>query len=276
VVALRRDHLREAKKTPAAAGLVAQAAGLVRGAKPRQAVPPPILFLNCGEGETREMFPELFDRDGGAEAPRVLHALTLWTSVRLEPGTVELASPRSVFLTVKDPELRTIVSALRAAGVEVAETDQIDPWQHSFFLWQLLFLPMAMCHAPYEYFLSYSEGREIATRVWDEGLRTLERAGAQLRKLPIMDPRDLLSRWQKARPARTQARFEPDRGYNSLLQALLRGEKTEAGELNERLVKRAAEGGVEATWNWRLARKLSRVVQMGFYRDPAELYQALS
>jgi ketopantoate reductase len=238
--------------------------------------PPPILFLNCGDQDTRELVPELYGRDGTAGGFRILHALTLWAAVRLQPDTVELVSSRPMLVTVKDPSLKAVAAALRAAGVEIVETDRIEPWHHSFFLWQMLFLPMAMCHSTYEYFMSFAEGREIAAHVIEEGLRTMERSGAQLRKLPVMDPQELVSRPRKGRRQLTNGRFDPDRGYNSVLQALLRGEKTEVGELNERLVKRAAEVGVDASWNWRLARKLSRVVQVGFYRDPAELYQALS
>jgi ketopantoate reductase len=271
IVALRRDHLRGLIKTPHGAAIVAETAGM--GAA---GTPPPILFLNCGDQDTRELVPELYSRNGTAGGFRILHALTLWTAVRLQPDTVELASARPVLVTVKDPSLKGVVSALRAAGVEIVETDRIEPWHHSFFLWQMLFLPMAMCHSTYEYFLSFAEGREIAAHVIEEGLQTLERSGAQLRKLPVMDPQELARRPWKGRRQLTNGRFDPDRGYNSLLQALLRGEKTEVGELNERLVKRAAEVGVDASWNWRLARKLSRVVQVGFYRDPPELYQALS
>ena len=276
VVALRRDHLRELRSTHGGGSLLTVAAPSGEAA--------PLLFLNCDERDTDGLLPPPGDdrgsRDGrsagAAGAGRVLRGLTLWTAVRLERGTVELGSGPSAFVTVKDPALKPVVAALRAGGIETAVVDSIEPYLGPFFLWQLLFVPMAMCCATYEYFLSFAEGREIAAAVIEEGLRILERFGGELRRLPVMDPRELALRLRKARQTSGTARFVPDRGYNSLLQALLRGEKTEVRELNERLVKLGGNAGVEASWNWRLARKLGRVARLGFYRDPAELYLALS
>ena len=277
MVALRRDHLAELRRAPLR--------GNIPGVDPRPTVEgdgqaPPVLFLNAdpqqgasdpgrgGRGGVRRT-------DRQAEG-RALRALTLWTSVRLQPETVELVSPRPVFLTDRDPRLKPVGTALRACGIEVVEADSIEPYARSLFLLQLLFLPIALCHSTCEHFLSYPEGREIAASVLGEGLRTMERAGEELRKLPTMDPQELLARLRKGGGAAERGRYAPDRGYNGVLQAILRREKTEVPELNERLVKRASEAGVEATWNWRLAGKLSRVVQVGFYRDPAELYRALA
>jgi ketopantoate reductase len=271
VVALRRDHLRELRTRPGGAAILQAPlpeaeAGSARGGDA------PVLFLNASEQDTRDWFPDLYRRTGAG----VMHALTLWNAVRLQPDTVELTSRRSILLTARHPLLKFLGPALRGTGVEIAEADGIGPWHESFFLWQLLFLPVALCHATWDYFLSFTEGREIAARVTEEGLRALERAGGDLRKLPVMDPQELLVPARRGRRAAAGARFDPDRGYNSLLQSLLRGEKTEVRELNERLVRKAAEVGVEAPWNWKLARKASRASQVGFYRNPAELYQALS
>jgi ketopantoate reductase len=275
IVALRRDQLRALKGTPnRIAALGARTIGTQAGGGRPEAAR--LLFLNCGEEDTRGWFPDLYAPGEGTESPTPLHALTLWTAVRLQADTVELTSRRSVVLAPKHPLLKSLSTAFRSAGVEVAEADSTEPWHRSFHLWQQLFLPMALCHSTWDYFLSFTEGREIAARVVEEGLKTLEREGGEVRRLPVQDPQELLAPSRRAGRGTPNGRFEPDRGYNSLLQALLRGEKTEARELNERLVKRAAEVGVEAAWNWNLARKLGRVGQVGFYRGPAELYGALS
>jgi ketopantoate reductase len=90
-----------------------------------------------------------------------------------------------------------------------------------------------------------------------------------------MDPQELLAVMQK-RPGELAGRAaRPDRAYNSLLQSILRGRKTEVRELNEKLVRMATDAGVDPRWNWRLVRKLSRVTQVGFYGSPAELCRAL-
>jgi ketopantoate reductase len=115
----------------------------------------------------------------------------------------------------------------------------------------------------------------VAAGVLQEGLATLHRLGRKLRKLPFMDPQELLAVMQK-RPGELAGRAaRPDRAYNSLLQSILRGRKTEVRELNEKLVRMATDAGVDPRWNWRLVRKLSRVTQVGFYGSPAELCRAL-
>ena len=90
-----------------------------------------------------------------------------------------------------------------------------------------------------------------------------------------MDPQELLKRVKRRGRDFGAARFLPDRAYNPLLQSLLKGETTETRELNGRLIRMASEVGIDAAWNWRLTQRLDRVRRVGFYRNPAELYQAV-
>jgi len=248
LVALKRHQLKELKRLP--------------GAQPGA----PIFFLNCEPEDARSLIPP----DG-----EPLWGYTLLTSVLLQPGEVELASRRSCLLLSRHPRLEQLAPAWRAGGLEVHQTEDLDQCARSFFLWQLLFLPVALCHSTYEHFLLSEEGRRVAAGVLQEGLETFKRLGRKLRRLPFMDPQELLAAIQKhpGEPASSEAR--PDRAYNSLLQSILRGRKTEVRELNEKLVRLATEAGVDPRWNWRLAQKLSRVVQVGFYGGPLELCRAL-
>ena len=118
-------------------------------------------------------------------------------------------------------------------------------------------------------------GREIAAGVLAEGLATFRRSGRPLKKLPLHDPQELAQRLARRPEAFTPAGLLADRQYNSLLQSILRQQKTETRELNERLVHLASETGLNAPWNWRLAQKVGRVTQAGFFRDPGELRRAL-
>jgi ketopantoate reductase len=248
IVALKRHQLKELRRLPGG-----QAPGSV-------------LFLNCEPEDTRSLRPP---------AGEPLLGYTLLTSVLLQPGEAELASRRSCILLSRHPLLERLAPAWKAGGIEVQYVDEIEASARSFFLWQLLFLPVALCHSTYDHFLSFAEGQRVAAGVLQEGLETLQRLGRKLRKLPFMDPQELLALMQK-RPGELAARAaRPDRSYNSLLQSILRGRKTEVRELNERLVRLATEAGVDPRWNWRLVRKLSRVAQLGFYGSPAELCLAL-
>jgi ketopantoate reductase len=200
--------------------------------------------------------------------------LTLMNAVLLAPGDVELASPQAVLIYPRNKELGRLLD-FRAQGFEALAVQDLEPYAGSFFLWQLLFLPAALCHSTAGHFLSYPEGREMAARLLEEGLETFRRRGESLARLPCLDPRELLRRIQRRPGDFAASRRLPDRGYNPVLQSLLRGRKTEVSELNSRLVRLASEVGVNADWNWRLAEKLDRVRRLGFYRDPAELYQAV-
>ncbi|MBA7681187.1 hypothetical protein ES703_89524 [subsurface metagenome] len=225
-----------------------------------------IIFFNCDPADKDKLTP------AGAES---YLALTLLNAVMLQPGDVELASSRSVLIYEKNRELKRLLSSLKVLGIELYEADHIEPYANSFFLWQLLFLPAAMCQTTYENFLSYPEGREIAARILEEGLNTYLKLKRSLKRLPYMDPQDLLSRIEKGGKGFTAARFRPDRAYNSLLQSILKEKMLENRELNGRLIKMAGQAGVDPLWNWRLNQKLSRVLRVGFYKDPVELYQAI-
>jgi ketopantoate reductase len=239
IVALKRHQLREL------------------GALPPAARATELLVLNADQG-------------------RPLLGFTLLTSVMLQHGEVELASGRSVLLLPRHPALRELAGSWKAAGLEIVETEDPEALAGSFFLWQLLFLPVALCHSTLGHFLAAEAGREIAAGVLAEGLATFRRTGRQLKKLPLHDPQELAQRLARRPADFAPAGLLPDREYNSLLQSILRQQKTETRELNERLVRQAAEAGLSAPWNWRLTQKLGRVTQAGFLRDPGELRRALA
>jgi ketopantoate reductase len=226
-----------------------------------------LLLLDCDPEDREALTP------AGSTA---LLGLSLLSTFELEPGEVEVASPRPWFVLQKSTLLKELRQFLKACGFEVLEVDDIVPYANSRFLLRLLYLPVAMCHSTLRHFLSYPEGREIALQVLEEGRRTLEKQAAELKKLPVSDPQELMQRLERKGEEFSRFRHSPDREYGPLLQSLLKGQRGEVKQLNEKLVRMASHVGVDPRWNWRLARKLSRVLQVGFYRDPPELYKALS
>lgn len=257
----------------------------VRTSPPRRA--PELTVVALKRAETRELLRSpLLPREGlrlvlnadpgDLQPPSegLLPGYTLLTAVMLQPGEVELASRRSVVVLPRHPALREAAKAWKAGGLECVESEDLEATGASFFLWQLLFLPVALCHSTLDHFLADEAGRRIALGVLEEGLAVFRRLGLKLGRLPLEDPQELAQRLVRGRPADFAAGGElPDRACNSLLQSLLRGQKTEVRELNERLVRLAA--GSDPRWNWRLIRKLSRVGQVGFFGSPGELLQAL-
>lgn len=241
IVALKRHQLREPAALPPAA---------------RSA--PAQLVLNADPGDDRPLL-----------------GYTLLTAVGLEGGEVELASARSALILPRHEALREMREAWKAGGLEIVEADSPEALSDSFFLWQLLWLPAALCHSTPQHFLASPAGREIALGVLEEGMAAFRRAGRALRKLPFQDPQDLAQRLRRRGGDFEGVEVRPGREYNSLLQSLLRKRKTEVHELNEKMVRIAAETGLAARWSWGLSQKVSRVTQVGFFPGPEELLRSL-
>lgn len=225
-----------------------------------------LLFLDCGPG-----VPDILAAPGST----VFQGLSLLDTFELDPGSVEVATLRPWLVIEKNPLLRELKLCLKSRNISVQEVDELLPYKNSLFLWKLLSLPVAMCHSTLKHFLSYREGREIAARVLDEGMGVFARNAVELKKLPIMDPRDLLQKLEKKPEEFDRVRDLPDRSFPSALQHVLLGEGSVARGFNDRLIRMSSQTGVDPKWNWSLTRKLSRVLRVGFYRDPVDLYNAI-
>lgn len=225
-----------------------------------------LLFLDCDPG-----VPDILAAPGST----VFQGLSLLDTFELDPGSVEVATLRPWLVIEKNPLLRELKLCLKSRNISVQEVDELLPYKNSLFLWKLLSLPVAMCHSTLKHFLSYREGREIAARVLDEGMGVFARNAVELKKLPIMDPRDLLQKLEKKPEEFDRVRDLPDRSFPSALQHVLLGEGSVARGFNDRLIRMSSQTGVDPKWNWSLTRKLSRVLRVGFYRDPVDLYNAI-
>ena len=226
----------------------------------------PVYMFNCDPGEAvRLALPPERRRFG----------VTLTTAVKLQEGDVELACSKSALVVEKHPVGQQLFGCLEQHGFELLEVDDALPFMTSFFIYQLLFLPVALCNLTIGAFLASAEGRELARSILDEGLLTMEKAGQPLATLPFMDPQDLLLRLEKRPGSFDVDQDAPDRAYNTVLQAYLRGRQLEIAFLNRRLVEIASSVGLHLVWNWRVIQKAGRVAGTGFYRDPAELLRSL-
>jgi len=252
VVALARHHLHAIRR-PDFARLV-----------PGNA---PLVFLNQDPSEVERL---------GLPRERTSLCITLMNAVQLQAGEVELTTEKPFVVVERPSGMQTHFRDLSQFGFNVLAVDDIGPWHNSFFLYQMLFLPVAMCNTTLEMFLSYPEGREIAQSLLGEGFAAMEKTGRKLARMPVMDPGDLAARLARRPSDFNQARDRPDRSYNTVLQSFLRGRPTEAGMLNRKVVELASTTGLHLTLNWRLLQKIGRVASVGFYRDPAELRESLA
>lgn len=203
-------------------------------------------------------------------------AVTLLSAVRLQEGDVALAGERAALVVERRSGAGAALRGLRRYGISVVEVEDAIPHLTAAFVYQLLELPAALCAATIRWFLSYPEGRELARAVLEEGLRTMDRAGRPLARLPVMDPRELLERIGRRPRELERARDLPDQAWPSMLQDFLAGRPHEARETTGRLVEMASDAGLSLTWNWRLLQKAGRVASLGFFRDPAELARAIA
>ncbi|HVP18446.1 MAG TPA: 2-dehydropantoate 2-reductase N-terminal domain-containing protein [Spirochaetia bacterium] len=252
IVTLGRHHLRSLRR-PDFSGLIGRSEG-------------PVFFFNSDAAEPERL---------AVPPQRRRFGVTLTSAVRLQEGDVELAAAKSALVVERHPEGRKLFGGLSGYGFQILEVDDAMPFMRSFFLYQLLFLPVALCNLTLDAFLAAPQGRELARNILEEGFLTLDKAGQTLASLPVMDPRELLTRLQR-KPASFAAGGEkPGRAYNSVLQAYLCSRQVESAHLNRRLVEIASSVGVHLVWNWRVLQKAGRVAGVGFYRDPGQLLQSL-
>ncbi len=198
---------------------------------------------------------------------------TLLSAVTLQDRDVEMLAEDPTLIVESGSAGEELFRDLGRFGVRVQPVSDVVPYLNSLFVYQLLFLPVALCNTTIAHFLSFPEGRELAGLLLQEGLRTMEKTGRQVARLPAFDPGDLLARLGKG--VSGGERYSPDRSYPPALTDLIRGKPTEARELNKRVVEMAAEAGLELTWNWRVFQKAGRTASVGFYRDPGELMRSL-
>jgi len=242
-----------------------------------------LLLLDCREEERKRIV------NPGAT---VIRGLSLLEATEWDTGVVEVPAPRPRLMVETGPELQELKNCLKAClstplqtprrvrlkqrepGIE--EVEDLPACRNALDLWKLLSLPLALCHSTLGVFLSYEEGRQIALRVLQEGFSLLSHLEMPVARLPVMDPQELLQRLQR-RPGEFDAgRNKPDRRFGTALGCLLRGQEKAARAPNDRIVRLSSQTGIDPTWNWALTQKVSRVRRTGFFRDPIELYNAIS
>ena len=205
----------------------------------------------------------------------VHRGLCLLDALEWDPGVVELSCPQPRLIVESCTELGELQRCLKARGITVQEVGDLSPYRNALHIRDLLALPVALCHSTLANFLSYPEGREIAVSLLEEGLRLYSHKGLPLSRLPDPDPRELLQRLTRKPQEFDKLRHLPDRGYGAALQSLLEGEARAAGEPNQEILRMSSQTGIDPGWNWAITQKINRVIRVGFYRDPVELYNAL-
>jgi hypothetical protein len=212
-----------------------------------------------------------------AQQAVALKGLSLLEAVEWDPGGVEVTS-QPWLLVEKNPLLREFVRGLRAVPgrqINIQEVEEVSAYGNSLFLRDLLGLPVAMCHSTLSNFLSFQEGRELAVNLLEEGMRVFSLKELPLKRLPVLDPQDLLQRLEKRAKEFEHFRNLPDRSYGGVLLHILRQEAGAGHIPNHRLVRMSAQTGFDPRWNWSLIQKLSRVKRVGFYKDPVDLHNAI-
>jgi len=227
----------------------------------------PIALFNCDPSELDRL---------AIPAERQRLCLSLLGAVKLQDGDVDLVTERPVIVYESSRTLDRLFRDLSVYGLQCISVADARPHLNSLLIWQLLYLPVAMCNMTLGVFLSFPEGRELAGGLLSEGFEAMEKAGLPLATLPDMDPRDLLGRIQKKPQSFGPLPELPDRAFNSVLQCMLAGRPTEAPQLNRRIVEIASSAGLHLTWNWRILQKLGRVSGVGFYRTPGDLLHSLA
>lgn len=226
-----------------------------------------VVFCNADPEEARRLDIPL---------PRVSFMLVLLDAVKLQERDVEVCSRNPCIVCGKGSPETVFEPDLNRFGIAVHAVEDVRRCHNSLFVSELLFLPVALCNTTLMHFLSFASGRKIARAVLAEGLKTMEKCGKSLARLPVMDPRTLADRIAKNPSGLDASRFLPDRAFPPILQSFTRGVPGEARELNKRIVEMGASAGLELPLNWKLYQKAGRPAGVGYYRNPDELENALA
>jgi hypothetical protein len=229
----------------------------------------------------------LLDGDPGAAGGRelkcpiaagtvVVRGISLLDALEWDPGIVEISSPQPRLIVESGADLAPLFRCLKAQRIAVQEVDDLSPFRNAIHLRDLLDLPVALCHSTLDNFLSYPEGREIAVSVLEEGVKLYSHKDLPLGKLPFRDPQDLLQRLKRKPEEFDKKRASPDRAFGPALPGLLDGAAKSLREPHERIVRMSARSGIDPAWNWAIPQKITHAIRVGFYRDPVELFNALS
>ncbi len=248
-----RDHLRALKKE-----------ALRRVIDPERTC---VVFCNADPEESRRL---------EVPAPMRCFLLALLDAVKLQEGDVEVVSDQPCIVEERNSRVEAVASDFGKFGIAVHAVDDVLPCLYSLHVFELLFLPVALCNTTLKHFLSFASGRKIARALLGEGLKVMERCGRPLARLPAMDPRALAERIARDPSGLDAARFLPDRSFPPILQSFMRGSPGEAREMNKRIVELGASVGLELPLNWALYQKAGRPSGVGFYQNPDELAKSLA
>ncbi len=173
--------------------------------------------------------------------------LTLMNAVKLQDDDVELVTEKPIILYERAPHPGRLFRDLAGFGFQAVAVPDARPYLNSLLVRQLLFLPVAMCNTTLGVFLSFPEGRELAAGLIARGVRGHGEGRAAHGAASESWTRGSWPRgWRGNRALSNPTLGCPDRGYNSLLQSLLKGKPTEAARLNRRIVEIASAAGLHS------------------------------
>lgn len=177
---------------------------------------------------------------------------------------------------------RAWVNALRTAGIEIEEVDDIAPERWTKLLVNLNNAVSALCAAPTREMILSRRYRRVMTMLLDEGLLVLEKAGirpAAFRGVPLR----LMSLVLKLPTpivrlvVRAQLRVDP-KSRASMWQDLERGTTTEVDFLNGEIIRLAKAHSMAAPINERIVQLVHQAEEAGRgspRMDAEELIRAL-
>jgi len=211
----------------------------------------------------------------------VLAGVVLFNAVYQEPGKVNLTIKGGILLENNGEIAERISNVLNRAGIKTILVDNINGFLWSKLILNLQIAVTALTGQTIKESITNEDSRNIIIETMREGIKTVEKSGIHLKKLPGADPKKTIKRLERYNSLSLKIGsifigVKKD-ARNSMWQSLSRRRPTEIDYINGEIVNLAKKNNLKAPINMKLVELVKQVEKKPEFKNikPIELKKSL-
>ena len=211
----------------------------------------------------------------------VLAGVVLFNAVYQEPGKVNLTIKGGILLENNGEIAERISNVLNRAGIKTILVDNINGFLWSKLILNLQIAVTALTGQTIKESITNEDSRNIIIETMREGIKTVEKSGMHLEKLPGADPKKTIKRLERYNSLTLKIGsifigVKKD-ARNSMWQSLSRRRPTEIDYINGEIVNLAKKNNLKAPINMKLVELVKQVEKKPEFKNikPIELKKFL-
>ncbi|MEF8848771.1 MAG: 2-dehydropantoate 2-reductase [Candidatus Thermoplasmatota archaeon] len=211
----------------------------------------------------------------------ILSTVVLFNVLFLEPGKVKITIPGGFFLQKTKKSSSKIRAKLEQAGLETREVDNIAGYLWSKIIFNLQNSVTALTGQTLRESFINKDSKKIIIETLKEGLDVVDKAGIEIKKLPVFDPKKLVFKLRILNSFLLKIGISliglEKNAKNSMQQSLLRNKKTEIDYINGEIVRLAEKNNLDATLNHKIVKLIKKAEKRKSYKkiNPKKLRDLL-